>query len=189
MRPHIFAALALAFGLLAVSARAAEAPKPQHTTPAQHAAGQLPAKDQEIQALMVEKYGEHGRNIRVTVDGPTAILTGDVPNRATQELAEQIALSADGIQHVHNRLKIVGQTDERGKLNREAADARLEAQVKKRLKAEIGKRADDIEVEVVDDMVSLRGTIPDASRKQIALATAQKTEGIRHVIDLIKVHP
>src|SRR5262245_25140805 len=149
MRLERFAVLALASGLLAVSARAAEAPKPQ-PPPAQHAAQSLPAKDQEIQALMLEKYGEHGRNIRVTVDGPTVILTGDVPNRATQELAEQIALSADGIKSVNNRLKVVGQTDQRDKLTREATDARLEALVKKRLKAEIGKRANQIEVEAVD---------------------------------------
>ena len=36
-------------------------------------------------------------------------------------------------------------------------------------------------------IVSLRGTLPDDNRKQLALQTAGKTEGVRRVIDLIKV--
>jgi len=181
MKLKLFVALTLASGLLAGSARAAEAPKPPAT------ASHVTVKDQELQALLLEKGGEAARGIRVTIDGKTAILTGDVPTRAAQEIAEEVALSVDGIKSVDNRLKIVGEKDPRDKLTREAADARLESTVKRRLRAEIGKRAGQIEVEAVDDIISLRGTVPDANRKQLALDTARKTKGVREVIDLIKV--
>ena len=171
MRIHRFAALALAFGLLAVPARAAE-PSP---------------KEQEIQDLLLEKGGEDARGVRVTVDGKTAILTGEVPNRAMQEISEEIVLSVDGIKSVKNRVQVKGAEDTRDKLTRETADARLESSVKRRLFSELGKRAGQIEVEAVDDVVSLRGTLPDESRKQIALDTVAKTTGVKQVIDLLKV--
>ena len=40
------------------------------------------------------------------VDGETAILTGDAPNRATQELIEEVAKSVPGIKKVDNRVKL-----------------------------------------------------------------------------------
>jgi osmotically-inducible protein OsmY len=172
MRINRFAALALAFGLLAMPLRAAD-PTP---------------KEQEIQALLLEKGGEDARGVRVTVDGKTAILTGEVPSRAMQEISEEIVLSVDGIKKVKNRLAIAGGVeDTRDKLTRETADARLESAVKRRLFSELGKRAGQIEVEAVDDVVSLRGTLPDESRKQIALDTVAKTTGVKQVVDLLKV--
>ena len=61
--------------------------------------------------------------------------------------------------------------------------------MKRHLHSEIGKRSKDIEVEAVDGVVSLRGTLPDASRKQIALDAAAKTKGVKKVVDLIKIKP
>ena len=44
-------------------------------------------------------------------------------------------------------------------------------------------------LEATDGVVSLRGTVPDANRKKLALDTAGKTEGVKRVIDLIKIKP
>ncbi len=148
-------------------------------------------KELEVRDALLEKGGEAALGIRVTVDGHKAILTGDVPTRAAQELAEQVALSVEGIKSVNNRLKIkAGAENLAGdKLLLEMADAKLESTVKHRLHDEIGKNAKKIEVEATDGVVSLRGALPDASRKELALATATKTPGVKRVIDLIKVKP
>lgn len=143
------------------------------------------AKELEIRELMLEKGGEGALGIKVTVDRNKAILTGEVPTRAGQELAEEVALSVDGIKSVDNRLRI--KPSEQHYVADEIADAQLESKVKRHLYSEIGKRAKQIEVEAVDGVVSLRGTLPDASRKQIALDAAAKTKGVKKVIDLIKV--
>ena len=151
------------------------------------------AKELEIRELLFEKGGERALAIQVTVDRTKAILTGEVPTRAAQELAEEVALSVDGIKSVNNRLRVAppaggnaaakaGRT-----MEQETADAYLESKVKRHLYSEIGKRAKDLEVEAVDGVVSLRGTLPDASRKQIALDAATKTKGVKRVVDLIKV--
>jgi hyperosmotically inducible protein len=148
------------------------------------------AKELEIRDLLLEKAGESAIGIRVTVDGTKAILTGDVPGRPAQELAEEVALSVDGIKSVDNRLHIKppsGGPAPGHTLEQELADARLESKVKRNINDEIGKWSKEIGVEAVDGVVSLRGTLPDANRKQLALDTAGKTKGVRKVIDLIKI--
>ncbi len=150
------------------------------------------AKELEIRDLMLEKGGESALGIKVRVDRDTAILTGEVPTRAAQELAEEVAKSVDGIEKVDNRLQIkppAGAPSTPHSVEQEVADAKLESRVKRELGDEIGKWAKEIEVEATDGVVSLRGTLPDANRKQLALDTAGKTKGVRRVIDLIKVKP
>ena len=146
------------------------------------------AKELEIQELLFEKGGNAALGIKVTVDRTTAILVGEVPTRAAQELAEEVALSVEGIKSVKNRLQVAGGKD-KNDTGEETADAYLETKVKRNLYSEIGKRARQIEVEAVDGVVSLRGTVPDESRKQIALDTATKTKGVKRVVDLINVKP
>ena len=150
------------------------------------------AKELEIRELLLEKGGEGALAIQVSVDREKAILIGEVPTRAAQELAEEVALSVEGIKSVTNRLRVKpaagGKTPDTT-LEEETADAYLESKVKRHLYNEIGKRARDLEVEAVDGVVSLRGTLPDESRKQIALDAVTKTKGVTRVIDLIKVKP
>lgn len=149
-------------------------------------------KEVEIREALLEKVGNDALGIRVTVDRKKAILTGEVPTRAAQELSEEVAKSVAGIKSVDNRLQVVappaGAAETAGRtVDQEMADAVLETKVKRRLYSEIGRRANKIEVEVTDGVVSLRGVVPDDSRRQIALDTAGKTEGVKQVIDLLKV--
>ena len=175
---------ALALALVAAPAAQAQAHKSEQDA--------TYAKELEIRDLMLEKGGQSALGIKVRVDRTTAILTGEVPTRAAQELAEEVAKSVDGIEKVDNRLQIKppsGGPPPTHTVEQEMADAKLEMRVKKQLNGEIGKYAKQIEVEATDGVVSLRGTAPDANRKHLALDTAGKTEGVKRVIDLIKVKP
>src|SRR3954462_432244 len=184
-------AFAFALALLAAAAPAiAQGHKEAHKQPQQQAQDPTLAKEIEIRDLMLEKGHEAALGIRVRVDGETAILTGTVPTRAAQELAEEVAKSVDGIKKVDNRLQIkpaAGGPPPAHTAEQEMADAHLEMRVKKQLNGEIGKYSKQIEVEATDGVVSLRGTVPDANRKKLALDTAGKTEGVKRVIDLIKI--
>ena len=146
-------------------------------------------KEIEIRDALLEKVGNDAVGIRVTVDRKKAILTGKVPTRAAQELSEEVARSIAGIKTVDNRLQVVTPSGEPGSqdVGEELSDAKLETKVKRHLYSELGKRARKIEVEVTDGVVSLRGEVPDESRKQIALDTARKTAGVKEVIDLLRV--
>lgn len=150
---------------------------------------------ENVKALLLEKGGAKAVPIVVTMDGTTAILTGDVATKAVQELAAEVALAVDGVKKVDNRLKIIGEKDftkmsseEAAKENeRELKDARLESSGKIALYKAIGSSARKLEIEAADGAVSLRGTLPDAERKKVALDTIGKMKDVKKVIDLIKV--
>jgi hyperosmotically inducible protein len=146
------------------------------------------AQEKAIQDLIVAKLGDDAASIRVTLVGSKAILTGAVKERPVQELAEEVALSVAGVKKVDNQVESSsGGTLGKGLLREEAADGKLEAGVQKALKGEIGSHTKTIEIEACDGWVSLRGTSPDKARKEIALTTAAKVDGVKKVIDLLTV--
>ncbi len=153
----------------------------------------LLVKEAEVTEKLLEKIGEAALEIRVRMDGGTAILTGNVPTRAARELVDEVALSVEGVRKVNNRLKLApkpggspaAKADR--KMDQEVADAVLESRVKRHLFYEIGGRAKDLEVEAVDGVVSLRGKLDTEARRDLALRAAEKTEGVKQVVDLIEV--
>ncbi len=153
------------------------------------------ALEHRVEHRLGEVFGDDVANVRVAMDGNKALLLGSVHQRASQELATEVALSVDGVKSVSNRLRLVRAqsggiiSEVATDAEEEAADAGLEAEVKVRLVGEVGRWAGSIEVEAVDGVVSLRGRVPDEARRDIALRTARSTSGVRRVIDLLRVAP
>jgi osmotically-inducible protein OsmY len=147
----------------------------------------------DIYVALLEKLGGDGLPIDVEVQGSRAVLTGQVEERSTQELAEEVALSVPGVRRVDNRVTVavpaartpMGQAVSNTEL--EVQDAALEARVGKNLLGEIGRYALDLEVESTDGVVSLRGTLPDEERRKLALRAAEGTSGVKKVVDLLRV--
>jgi osmotically-inducible protein OsmY len=148
----------------------------------------------DVYVALLEKLGRDGLPIDVSVTNGRVILTGNVGQRSTQELAEEVALSVPGVKSVDNRVAAPsgsaaqtapGQAADHVDL--EVQDALLETRVGKNLLTEIGRYAFDLEVEASGGVVSLRGTLPDQERKTIALRAAEKTPGVNKVIDLLHV--
>lgn len=148
----------------------------------------------DVYVALLEKLGRDGLPIDVEVRGGRAVLTGQVEQRSTQELAEEVARSVPGVRRVENRVSAPSSGTARtapGKAvdhaGMEVEDAVLEARVGKNLLAEIGRYAFDLEVECSDGVVSLRGTVPDEERRRIALRAAESTSGVKKVVDLLRV--
>ena len=148
----------------------------------------------DVYVALLEKLGRDGLPIDVSVTNGRVILTGNVGQRSTQELAEEVVLSVPGVKSVDNRVAAPsgsaaqtapGQAADHVDL--EVQDALLETRVGKNLLTEIGRYAFDLEVEASGGVVSLRGTLPDQERKTIALRAAEKTSGVKKVIDLLRV--
>jgi len=140
----------------------------------------------DVQEKLLEKGGTAAAGIRVTMDGKTAILTGTVRTHAAYELSTEVALSVPGVKKVDNRLKLVT-TEPTRTAEEEMEDSWLEAKVKRRLISDIGSQARKLEVEVVDNVVSVRGELDSVERKGLAVACIQKTDGVKKFIDLISV--
>jgi osmotically-inducible protein OsmY len=164
------------------------------------AAGRTPdienaALRNDVHLALLDKFGSEALGIAVKVDGDRALLSGEVPSRSTQELAEEVALSVRGIRRVENLLTV--DTGESSlatpagravdKADAEVRDAALELRVGQRLLSEIGRYALDLEVEVTDGVVSLRGKLPDEERRRLALRAAEQTPGVQKIINLLQV--
>lgn len=148
----------------------------------------------DVRLALLDKLGWDALDVDVDVDGSRARLTGEVDRRTTQELAEEVALSVQGVERVDNRLRLKPQSAPETVVNqavsnteREVNDAALELRVGKNLLAEIGRYALSLEVEVTDGVASVRGTVPDRERKSLALKAAERTSGVKKVIDLVDV--
>jgi osmotically-inducible protein OsmY len=138
-----------------------------------------------IRSTLVEKMGTEALRIRVSVSGSTATLTGEVTTSASQEVAQQIALSVRGVAKVENR--VTQQNGDGASAASEASlkDMSLVMKVKAVLLEEFGAIALRIEVEAVDGAVSLRGKL---DRPEIGRAVAKRTrsiQGVRKVVDLL----
>lgn len=147
-------------------------------------------KEEAIQKLLVAKLGADAEGIRVTVTSKKVVLTGMVTDRSTQELAKEVALSVDGVKKVD--VQVTASTDRslgKGQVKDEADDSKVESAVKAALAGEIGKYAGKVEVEVAAGWVSLRGPVPDESRRELALKAAQGVSGVTKVVDLLRVKP
>jgi osmotically-inducible protein OsmY len=148
----------------------------------------------DVRLALLDKLGWDALDVKVEVTGGTVRLEGEVEKRATQELAEEVALSVSGVNKVDNRLTMpsastgtpVGQAV--GSAEKEVNDAALELRVGKNLLGEIGRYAFDLEIESTDGIVSLRGTLPDRERKTLALRAAGNTTGVKKVIDLLETN-
>lgn len=154
-------------------------------------AAMLTACSQEPGAVAQRKmrsaFGEDAKQIEVKIEGSTATLTGTVSERATQELAEEVARSIPGVTSVNNQLA-GPQAQGIDKLRTEVVDAALEMSVKGALARDAGASvADALEIEAADGAVSLRGTVSDGSTRTRALEVAARVDGVRKVVDLIEL--
>jgi osmotically-inducible protein OsmY len=186
---------ALLFVLFTTAAAVTAGPALAQTTAAEDEASTAWVTELKVKAALLDKIGPDALGVRVTVDRSQAILTGTVEKRSTQELAEEVAKSVEGVGSVDNKLRVTGSEAPHGtevqraekQVTEELDDARLESRVKLRLFGELGRRARPIEVEASDGVVSLRGTVPDNYRRKLALETARGVSGVKKVVDLLKV--
>jgi osmotically-inducible protein OsmY len=148
----------------------------------------------DVRLALIDKLGFDALDVTVDASGGRVYLIGRVEKRATQELAEEVALSVHGVTKVENRLTLKpppssGNVVEKAVSSSEleVQDAALELRVGKNLLGEIGRHALQLEVESTDGVVSVRGRVPDRQRKELALRAAHDTPGVKKVIDLIEV--
>jgi osmotically-inducible protein OsmY len=138
-----------------------------------------------VKAKLIDKLGTDALRIKVSVSGETATLSGEVAKSPSQGLAEQVALSVEGIKKVDNKVTV---KDAAGPLAASEASVKnvaLEMKVKGILLTEIGTNALKIEVEVVDGVVSLRGKLDNPDSSKAAIEKTRSIEGVKKVVNLL----
>ena len=155
---------------------------------AEDAAASNATKEKKITSFLVDKLGKDAETIHVTVVGEKITLTGQVGERGTQELAAEVVKYVDAKAKIDNQVKATSEKSlTSGKTGEEFADAKLEKAVRSKVKGEVGGHYKGITVECTGGMCSVRGTVPDQARKDLALKAAGSVEGVKKVVDLLAV--
>lgn len=125
----------------------------------------------------------------IAVEDGRATLGGRVESGVQKELAEQVALSVEGIESVDNRIEVDEGTAEGSppRLVRRLEDATLTATVKSKLLWNSNTRGLDIQVESRDGAVTLSGHAQTPAAKELAGQLAANTDGVREVFNHLSV--
>ena len=67
------------------------------------------------------------------------------------------------------------------------ADNKIEKAVRSKVKGEIGDPAKTVQIECTGDTCSMRGTLPDQTRKDLAMKAAAGVEGVKNIVDLVRI--
>ena len=177
--PILATALTLSWLLSASHANAAEkaAPASSEVTEALAAIS--------VKSTLIEKLGADALGIKVSVSGDKATLTGQVTKSPSQGLAEEVALSVKGIKKVDNEVTVKNAEGAVAASESSVNNVALEMKVKSILLTEIGANALKIEVEVVDGVVSLRGTLHNPDTSKAAVRKTRAIKGVKKVVDLL----
>ena len=144
-----------------------------------------------VHDALLDRLGPDARDIRVEVRGTRAVLSGTVRRYSTKELSEEVALSVPGVRHTDEEIRVLepgvhGMARAVWRAENHVKWALLESRVKSRLVAEIGAEAFHVNVEAAEGEVSLRGVVPTAAQRELAVRAAATTPGVTRVIDLIR---
>lgn len=126
-----------------------------------------------------------------------AILSGTVESKIDSELAEQVALSIDGIETVDNKLTLdpkkakenreMGKKNTEGSFSQKVDDMTTTAVVKSKLLSNGSTHGLSINVDTSNGVVSLQGDVSAAEEKQLAEKLTGNTDGVIEVKNLLKV--
>ncbi|HEX6834008.1 MAG TPA: BON domain-containing protein [Rudaea sp.] len=126
----------------------------------------------------------HSYDLIVSVEGNRAVLTGAVESGVEKELAQHIAMDADGITSVDNRITVdsgparmraVGHERSFGE---KVEDATVTATVKSKLLWNSNTNGLDIHVDTGSGKVTLTGHTRNSSEKDLAARLAKDTDGV-----------
>lgn len=116
-----------------------------------------------------------------TMDGEV-ILSGFVDSAEEKQKAAEIARSVEGVLGVKNDLQVGTRT-----VGEALDDKVLGAKIKGKLMGEPGIRSLNIDVDVYLGVASLKGVVDTAEQKEMILGLVRQTEGVKGIIDHIKV--
>jgi hyperosmotically inducible protein len=138
----------------------------------------------------VRKY-----DINVKVDAGTATLSGTVATAAQKAEAARLA-KIDGVAHVENKITVDPNADrtlaERtkaglSKTGSAISDQWIHTKVSWFFVGEGLLKDSNINVDVKDRVVTLKGTVKSAAGRARAVARAKQTEGVKSVIDQLTI--
>jgi hyperosmotically inducible periplasmic protein len=189
-------ALALAAGPVSAAAQTA---KPTSTAPKQTTAPALKptdkSMDDRIEKRIAADAGLKQYSVSVDVENGVAKLTGAVPTAAMKTRAGTFA-KVTGITKVDNQLvvdkdapkTVTAKAKEAiSKTGEVITDTWILTKVKASFVGEDALKGSDINADVANKVVTLKGTVKSEAGRLRAITLAKETEGVVRVVDQLKI--
>ncbi len=132
--------------------------------------------------------------IETQITGDTAVLEGTVSTTTERALAEQVALSIEGINEVENKLEVSkgnrqnrAPDSENPSTDSSIKDAAITTKVKSQLLANSETSGLDINVETRNGVVILTGEVDNKVQRELAFYVTRNTSGVAQVVNQLKV--
>ncbi|WP_049629620.1 BON domain-containing protein [Cellvibrio sp. pealriver] len=133
--------------------------------------------------------------IDIQVDKDRATLDGEVHSNIEKELAENIALGVEGIDSVTNNINVVETSNKTAKsptpkgrsFAQYVADVSTTAAIKTELLASENIKGLSIDVDTLNDKVTLSGQVRTLEEKALAQAIAAKHDNVKGVVNNLQV--
>ncbi len=133
--------------------------------------------------------------IDIRVDNDVATLEGEVSSDIEKELAENIALGVEGIDSVDNKItvnakltKVAESAPSKSRnFSQYVDDVTTTAAIKTELLASKNVKGLNINVDTLNNKVTLTGKVTSAEEKALAQAIAAKHDGVKGVINNLQV--
>lgn len=124
--------------------------------------------------------------LAMNVDTRDGVVTlfGSISTQDGKLAAGAEAAKVDGVQGVQNELQVVATTAAK---RVEESDGEIRDSVQQRISERAALEGDNIDVEVANGVVRLSGSVEQSGDRMIALSLARSTEGVRSVVDGLRV--
>lgn len=139
----------------------------------------------DIQALFIERQAGKLKDVAVDVYEGAIMLTGAVADAKAKTTAGALAASVDGAGALHNEIQVLADADRRDA----AADLAVETRVKKALRTVDNVHSANMRWRCVNGIVYMFGRALSDAERDTALAIVGRTQGVRDVVDRMKVVP
>lgn len=138
-----------------------------------------PVTAEDVVCLVQEAIRQDARfltsSIEVTAKQGAVVLSGLVPDPATRAAAVAVAKRTRGVQRVVDQIRVQPFVPR--------FDADITADVVSAITVNANTNPAQIDVQTVDGVVYLHGTVPDPTIRQMVDSIARSIEGVRDVVD------
>ena len=128
-------------------------------------------------------------DINTDVHDGNVTLTGKVNSSVDKSLAGELIKSLDGVKDVNNELSVMKQHSDKDSkdLSDSLTDSKVATVVKTRLLFSADVSGSDINVDVANGVVTLKGTVSSDAERDLALTIAKNTDDVKDVVDELRV--
>jgi osmotically-inducible protein OsmY len=141
--------------------------------------------DGKAEATLLFNGNLNSFNIGTDVKMGTVVLTGKVNNDVEKELAEELIMGIEGVVTVDNRLSVLNEGMEVADVDDEErstfTDAKIVTVVKSRFLFNSEVSGTNINVDVENGVVTLRGEVKTDEERELAVAIAKNASDVKKV--------